>query len=77
MILTGQKLDEVCRAIWGADWKSVVADRLDTSRQRLHRLSQRPTGHSKELKRELLAIAQAQLVMVAKYVEELKEDVGA
>lgn len=75
MILTGDKLDEMCRGIWGADWKSVVAARLETSRHRLHRKSQCQTGLPIELKRDLLVLVEDQLALVHAYATELREDV--
>lgn len=77
MILTGAKLDEMCRAIWGADWKSVVSGRLSMSRQRLHRKSQSLTGLPTDIKRELLEVVEDQLALVAQYAQELREDVNA
>lgn len=76
MILTGEKLDEMARAIWGKDWPSVLARRLKKSRQTLFNWRNRPTGHSKDTKRVLLAATEEQLVIISQYVQELREDVG-
>lgn len=77
MILTGAKLDEMGRAIWGADWPSTLARRLKRSRQTLFNWRDKPIGLSTEIKRELLAVAEDQLATVAEYVNALKEDLGA
>lgn len=77
MILTGDKLDEMCRAVWGANWPSVLAGRLNKSRQTLFTWRKKPIGLSREVKRELLTATEDQLAIVAQYVQELREDVGA
>lgn len=74
MILTGDKLDEMGRAVWGANWPSVLARRLKKSRQTLFDWRNRPTGHSREVKQQLLDVAEDQLATVAAYVQELRED---
>jgi hypothetical protein len=76
MILTGDKLDEIGRAVWGAHWPSVLAARLERSRWTLFDWRKRPTGHPKAVKRALLKATEDQLAIVAAYVEELREDVG-
>lgn len=77
MILPGDKLDEMCRAVWGADWKSVLSRRLGMSRMTLHRWSKKPTGLPAEARRQLLEATEDQLAIVAQYVDELRQDVGS
>jgi hypothetical protein len=74
VILTGDRLDEICLAGWGAFWKTVLAPRLGTTRQRLHRLSQCPTGHGKEIKRQLLALLEDHIALLCRYAQELRDD---
>lgn len=76
MILTGDKLDEMGRAVWGANWPSVLAARLKKSRMTLFRWRARRTGHSRQVKRQLLALAEDQLAITAEYVNDLKADLG-
>lgn len=76
MILTGEKLEEMGRAIWGREWPSVLADRLDRARQTLFNWRDRPTGLPANIRRELLTIAEDQLITTAKWVDELKNSLG-
>jgi len=76
MILTGEKLAELCRPALGSDWKSELARRFGVSRQTIHAKSRSKIGLSKAFKRKLHAVLEDQLVINAKNVNELAEDLG-
>jgi hypothetical protein len=76
MILTGKKLEEFGLDVVGPDWKTRLAARLETTRQTIHARAKSPTGLSKAIKRQLLAIAEEQLATVASWVDTLREDLG-
>lgn len=76
MILTGDKLDETCRAIWGPNWKTILGRRLALSRQTIHAKSKSKTGLPKAFKRQLLAVLEDQMAIISNPVNELRQDVG-
>lgn len=76
MILTGDKLDEILRPIWGQNWKTTLGHRLALSRQTIHAKRNSKTGLSKAFKRQLLAVLEDQMAIISNPVNELREDVG-
>lgn len=76
MILTGSKLEEYGRALWGKSWMAVLGKRLAKTRQTIHGRSKSKVGLPKAFKRQLLAAAEDQLATVNQIVNDLREDVG-
>jgi hypothetical protein len=71
VILTGQKLEEFGRKLWGDVWISVLSKKLNRNKKFIMRLRDRKTGLSLEFQRQLLDLGLEQLRAVGEVTNEL------
>lgn len=73
MILTGRKLEEIGKALYGAHWPSIMARRLRKGRRTLFNYRDETTGMDPAMRRALEALLDDQMAMLANMKAELAE----
>lgn len=73
MILTGRKLEEIGRALYGSGWAAILAERLDRTRQTVNNW-RGGAPMPKELKVELSDTVEHQIDVLTAYWRDLTED---
>lgn len=70
MILTGQKLEEFGKAVWGDDWIAFVSKRLRLSRKTLARYRDGDRGMPPDFIAEFDALIEHQLSITGRIYDE-------
>lgn len=73
MILTGAKLEEIGKALYGVTWPSIMARRLRKSRRMMFNYRGTPTGMGPAMRRQIEALIDDQMALLANYRAELSE----
>lgn len=71
MILTGAKLEEFGRKLWGDVWVSVLSKKLNRDKKFVMRLKAKKAGLSLDFQRQLLDMALEQLRSVGEVTNAL------
>lgn len=74
VILTGAKLEEIGRALYGDNWPSVLANRLRRSRMTIFRWRDSPRALGKSVKRELAELIEEQMLALSDYANDIREE---
>lgn len=75
MILTGLKLQEIGRHLYGAEWASVLASRLRMSKKTVFRWRDSERAIPPKLRDQLSELIDDQLATLAAHAQELREGV--
>lgn len=71
IILTGRKLEEIGRAVFGDDWQTPMGARLRKSARTIRRWANDRVAKPPELRAQLVAIIEDQMHTLAQHHEEL------
>lgn len=71
MILTADVFADICRTLWGHDWKVRAAKRLQRTERQLLNIEKGKSNISMRIKRELLAIVREQIKILEGYEREI------
>ena len=73
MILTGSKLQEIGKALYGDSWPSILGKRLKKSRKTIFRYREGAPMPS-DLKRQLAQLVEDQIAELGQHHQKLTED---
>jgi hypothetical protein len=73
VILTGDKLEQIGKALYGASWPTIMADRLKKSRRTIFNYRDSPRGMDQTFRRQIEHLIDDQMATLANLRAELAE----